>query len=354
MTRAPRIVRAVPSPHQTQLETTVENLEGGLIERLFLSHQRADPIPTYHNHAGEQFIVALEGESNLEVLRGAGAKAQTATFPIREGDVAVLSALKPHRWITSHGELAALAINLASPDAEVRRGNPNRGEFEDLVALLMGSGEPEHLRGLVKGDAAFKRLVEEYQAEARLRRAGMKFRIGALCAEMLVHMARARAGIVPGGAGARASASSRPAARSLAEKTLRSEEPLPIGGSPAAQLAPRLSPLHYVDRAREYLHTDYRRAIALPELAERVGLSVTHLHRLFVGQLKVPPMAYLRQYRLKRAGELLAATARPVREIAREVGFPEPERFTKAFHRAFGCSPRDYRKAALKTEPAPL
>lgn len=354
MKRAPRIVRAVPSPHQTQMETTLENLEGGLIERLFLSHQRADPIPTYHTHVGEQVIVALEGESNIEIVRGEGSKTQTVSFLIREGDVAVLSALKPHRWITHHGEMHALAINLASPSAEIRRNNPNRGEFEDLVALLMGGGEPEHLRGLLKGDAGFKRLVEEYQAEARLRRAGMKFRIGALCAEMLVHMARARAGIVPGASSARTPVSSRPASRILSEKSSGLHERAPLARDAGPQIPARLSPRHYVDRAREYLHTDYRRALTLPELAERVGLSVTHLHRLFVGQLKVPPMAYLRQYRLKRAGELLAATARPVREIAREVGFPEPERFTKAFRREFGCSPRDYRKAALKTEPAPL
>ncbi|MCW8133277.1 MAG: helix-turn-helix transcriptional regulator, partial [Planctomycetota bacterium] len=116
----------------------------------------------------------------------------------------------------------------------------------------------------------------------------------------------------------------------------------------------RLTPAHYVERAREFLHADYRNPIALPDLAERVGLSVTHLHRLFVGQMRLPPMAYLRQYRLRRASEMLAQTARPVREIARDVGIPEPERFTKAFRQVFGCSPREYRKQALKAEPSVL
>ena len=118
----------MPAPMLTQLETTVECLAGGLVERLFLSHQRADPIPDFHTHPGEQFIVALEGESRLEILRGQGGKARTVSYPIREGDVAVLSARKPHRWITLHGELLALAINLDAPES--CRPRPRQGRNE--------------------------------------------------------------------------------------------------------------------------------------------------------------------------------------------------------------------------------
>jgi len=320
------VVQAVAGTHLTQTHTYFHELAGGVVARMFLSHQRVDPLPNFHNHEGEQIIVALEGESRLEIVRGHGTPQEhTVDLPIREGDIAVLSARKPHRWITRHGELLALAIDLCESTAPARTGNPNREDFESMLAVLMGTGEPEVLPGMVKSDETFSGLVRSYREEAELKRPGFRTRIGALSTEMLVRLARLHANAVPQRLAAQAAVAAQGGV-------------VPI----------RLSPRHYVERAREYLHSDYRRAIALPELAERVGLSVTHLHRLFVGQLQMPPMAYLRQYRLERARELLAQTARPVRAIAKDVGYPEPERFCKAFRRAFGNSPRQFRQTALR------
>lgn len=337
MSQTPRrIVRAVASPHLTQTHTYFHGLLGGVVARMFLSHQRTDPIPSYHTHEGEQVIVAVEGESRLEILREHGTpKAHAVTLPMREGDIAVLSAGRPHRWITPHGELLALAIDLCEPGAPARERNPQRDDFEAVVRAIFEPREPEVVQQVLKGDDAFPRLIAAYRNEAELQRPGYKTSVSALCAQILVRLARLRANAQP--------------------MTRKLDAGHAAQAGAVAPLVPmRLTPAHYVERAREFLHADYRRPIALPELAERVGLSVTHLHRLFVGQLRQAPMTYLRQYRLKRAGEMLAQTARPVREIAREVGFPEPERFTKAFRRTFGCSPRDYRKQALKAEPALL
>ena len=214
-----------------------------------------------------------------------------------------------------------LALNLCAPEAEPRKRNPTREDFEQSVGLLMGGSAPEVLAGLAADDEGLHALVEAYRAEARLERPGMRTRLGALAAELLVQLARLRMRHAPDRAG---------------DST-----------APAPQ---RLAPRHYVERARELLHAGYRKPIRLDELATRVGLSVTHLHRLFVRQTKVTPMAYLRCYRLRRAGEMLAATGRSVAEISHEVGFHSAQRFTKAFHREYGCAPRDYRKAELKLE----
>lgn len=329
MPNAPKVVRAIAATPLTQTRTYFENLYGGVIARLFLSTQYPLPNAVYHDHEGEQFIVALEGESRIESIRGHGVSREHNTLQtVRAGDVVVLAARKPHRWITPRGELLALAIDLCSPSSPYRTQNPGKKDFEALVSTILGPGEPETLHGLLKGGDAFAQLLREYRREAELQRPGMTTRVGALCVEMLVLIARKRANA--------------PAVNPNHGASVK-------GAVPA-----RISPQHYVERAREFLQADYRRDVALPELAERIGLSVTHLHRLFVEHLKLPPMAYLRQFRMERAGELLTQTSRPVREIARDVGYPEPEQFSKVFRRAYGCSPRDYRQSALRQAPAPL
>ncbi|MCW8129229.1 MAG: hypothetical protein KIS92_02490, partial [Planctomycetota bacterium] len=151
-----RIARAVAGPQLTQTHTYFHGLMGGAVARLFLSSQRAGPTPSYHTHEGEQAIVAVEGESRLEILREHGTgKAHAVVLPVREGDLAVLSAGRPHRWITARGELLALAIDLSEPDGPARARNPQREDFEGLVRALFEPREPEVIPQVLKGDEEF-------------------------------------------------------------------------------------------------------------------------------------------------------------------------------------------------------
>lgn len=96
-------------------------------------------------------------------------------------------------------------------------------------------------------------------------------------------------------------------------------------------------------------------SMSLAQIAERVGLSGDHLGALFHKEMNMTPVEYRTRLRLLRARELLVSTARPVREIALEVGFPNASHFTRLFRAAFGLSPRGYaRKHAYAfTERAP-
>lgn len=312
---------AEPRAPQSGVEMAFDVLLGGVIDRIFTGHQASRGIPGFHTHTGEQVLVGLEGEGTLEIQRQAGtAQERRASFRIAEGDVAVLGTDKPHRWITPTGELVVLAINLGPREAAPRKLEPLAQDYEVVAASLLGGGIPEVYPGLVKGDAEFARLVEQYQAESRVRRPGVRIRVGALALEILVHLARRCVATDP--------------QRVLDERRAATIE--------------RLAPRHYVERARVIMHANYRTNLPLEALAEQVGLSVTHLHRLFVAELGQPPMQYMRQYRLRRAAEALAGTERPVAQIARDVGFASAERFAKAFRQYFRQSPRMYRAAALK------
>jgi AraC family transcriptional regulator len=62
--------------------------------------------------------------------------------------------------------------------------------------------------------------------------------------------------------------------------------------------------------------------------------------------LGVTPHQYLVRSRLRRAARLLADDARPITDVAFDVGFGDLSNFVRTFHRAAGVSPRRFRRAA--------
>ncbi len=80
-------------------------------------------------------------------------------------------------------------------------------------------------------------------------------------------------------------------------------------------------------------------------LAHRVGLSASQLHRLFVAQLGMTAFAYYDWRRHQHAQQLLGHTDQPIKAIAYQLGFRQPSHFTRWFSKKQGRSPRSYRAA---------
>jgi len=80
------------------------------------------------------------------------------------------------------------------------------------------------------------------------------------------------------------------------------------------------------------------------DLARKVGLSRTAFAARFRDLVGEPPMSYLARVRLGYAAGYLSATDKTVREIARMVGYESEASLSKAFRRAFGPAPGEYRR----------
>lgn len=106
---------------------------------------------------------------------------------------------------------------------------------------------------------------------------------------------------------------------------------------PAADLGPG------VRRAVLLLGREPQRPWTMVELSREVGLSVSHLHRAFRSQLGATPMAWLARTRAEVAASLLVQTDRPVAWVGQQVGWPDPNYFSRCFRRAHGMSPTVYR-----------
>ncbi|MGD1846692.1 MAG: helix-turn-helix domain-containing protein [Salibacteraceae bacterium] len=80
----------------------------------------------------------------------------------------------------------------------------------------------------------------------------------------------------------------------------------------------------------------------VPQLAQEIGVSPTHLKRLLRKSAKVSPGQLIRTYRLQKAASLLQDQQLLVKEVAYAVGFRQPTAFTAAFRSVYGCSPAEY------------
>lgn len=80
-------------------------------------------------------------------------------------------------------------------------------------------------------------------------------------------------------------------------------------------------------------------------LCELLGLSRGHLYRKLIAITGKGPSEFIRLVRLKRGKQLLGKSQLTISEIAYQVGFNSPKRFTKQFREEFGLSPSEYIRA---------
>ncbi|WP_181720985.1 AraC family transcriptional regulator [Nocardia gipuzkoensis] len=85
-------------------------------------------------------------------------------------------------------------------------------------------------------------------------------------------------------------------------------------------------------------------------LAEAVGVSRAALARRFTDLVGEPPMAFLTEWRLALAADLLQESDATIEAIARQVGYGSAFALSTAFKRHFGVSPRDHRQGNTPIE----
>jgi transcriptional regulator GlxA family with amidase domain len=77
-------------------------------------------------------------------------------------------------------------------------------------------------------------------------------------------------------------------------------------------------------------------------LGEALGLSRGHLYKKLMVITGKGPAEFIRTIRLKRGCQLLEKSQMQIAEIAYEVGYNSPKRFTINFREEFGLSPSEY------------
>jgi AraC-like DNA-binding protein len=106
-----------------------------------------------------------------------------------------------------------------------------------------------------------------------------------------------------------------------------------------------LSGLHdpFVGKALTSLHDDPARPWTLESLAKHVALSRSALAERFNQFVGQPPMQYLTSWRMQLAANRLCSTTEGVAAIASRVGYESEAAFSRAFKKAVGVSPSQWR-----------
>jgi AraC-like DNA-binding protein len=102
-----------------------------------------------------------------------------------------------------------------------------------------------------------------------------------------------------------------------------------------------------IDRAINFITTNYKQSFSLDELADQAFLSKFHLLRIFKKRTGLTPYTYQTQLKLNEARKLIFQD-RTLTEIAYELGFADQAHFTNTFKKyANGANPSDLLKTAI-------
>lgn len=100
----------------------------------------------------------------------------------------------------------------------------------------------------------------------------------------------------------------------------------------------------YMDRAIEYIRSNYYKDLNLAVVSNYISLNYSyfsHMFKEFTGQNFVD---YLKMVRIEEARKLLKESDYKVFEISEKVGYKNPKQFARVFRELEGISPKEYRE----------
>lgn len=99
-----------------------------------------------------------------------------------------------------------------------------------------------------------------------------------------------------------------------------------------------------VMRVLDHIHDNPAGDLSLDALADVAAFSRFHWHRVFRALTGETVAQSVRRTRMNRAAAALVRETTPVARIARDVGYPNPASFARAFAETYGATPAAFRR----------
>ena len=101
-----------------------------------------------------------------------------------------------------------------------------------------------------------------------------------------------------------------------------------------------------VGKAKEHMKQNFARDLSLEEVAKYVDISPYYFSKLFKEEEGENFIDYLTSLRIAKAKELLHGTEVSIKEVCSEVGYSDPNYFSRIFKKVVGYTPTEYREGA--------
>ncbi len=104
--------------------------------------------------------------------------------------------------------------------------------------------------------------------------------------------------------------------------------------------------IRFLNKALSILEKNYNNEnYRIKDLCMYLDISRVQLHRKLTALTGQPTSNFIRSYRLHKASKLLVETDRSISEIAYEVGFSDPNYFSRVFIQEYGITPKEMRRS---------
>ncbi len=107
-----------------------------------------------------------------------------------------------------------------------------------------------------------------------------------------------------------------------------------------------------IHRIKQFITDHSHEDISLEALARKVDLSPIYISKMFKEKLGINYIDFLTECRIGKAKKLLADPEKSLKSIALEVGYHEPNYFSKVFRKMNDISPTEYRLTLLNAGKA--
>ena len=102
-----------------------------------------------------------------------------------------------------------------------------------------------------------------------------------------------------------------------------------------------------LEKAEQFIETNYSKSISLEELVNFCGSNHTTLTALFKMKYGKTPFKYILEYRIEIAKKQIAFTSVPLKDIATRCGFKTVQHFARIFKECAGETPASYRQRTV-------
>ena len=99
-----------------------------------------------------------------------------------------------------------------------------------------------------------------------------------------------------------------------------------------------------ISSALDYINREPGHPFKIEELARMCHISETHFRRVFSEYMKMSPVKYINQVRIRHVCDELTKTNDSINAIAARTGFPSLSTFNRNFRQITGLSPQQFRK----------